>query len=73
MVVAAPVGEQERWVSVAGRTTEEDDGAHELCSRLAARYWDLGDRSRADDLAAMLTTGLIRIVIHPETVHRYPK
>ncbi len=51
----------------------EDDGAHELCSRLAARYWDLGDRSRADDLAAMLATDLIRIVIHPETVHRYPK
>ena len=73
MVVAAPVGEQERWVSVAGRTTVEDDGAHELCSRLAARYWDLGDRSRADDLAAMLATDLIRIVIHPETVHRYPK
>jgi nitroimidazol reductase NimA-like FMN-containing flavoprotein (pyridoxamine 5'-phosphate oxidase superfamily) len=73
MVVAAPVGEQERWVAVAGRTTVEDDGARELCSRLAARYWDLSDRSRADDLAGMLAIDLIRIVIHPETVHRYPK
>jgi nitroimidazol reductase NimA-like FMN-containing flavoprotein (pyridoxamine 5'-phosphate oxidase superfamily) len=73
MVVAAPVGERERWVSVAGPTTVEADGAHELCSRLAGRYWDLDDRARADELAAMLATDLIRIVIHPETVHRYPK
>ncbi|WP_181958552.1 pyridoxamine 5'-phosphate oxidase family protein [Nonomuraea diastatica] len=41
IVVAAPVGERERWVSVAGRTTVEADGAHDLCARLAARYWDL--------------------------------
>src|SRR5690348_4575150 len=34
IVVAAPVGERERWVSVAGRTTVEADGAHDLCSRL---------------------------------------
>ena len=29
IVVAAPVGERERWVSVAGRTTVETDGAAE--------------------------------------------
>lgn len=71
LVVAAPVGERERWISVAGRTTMEADGAHELSSRLAARYWDLDDETRARDLAAILARDQLRIVIHPETVHRY--
>ncbi|SHN74790.1 pyridoxamine 5'-phosphate oxidase family protein [Cryptosporangium aurantiacum] len=72
IVVAAPMGEAERWVSVTGRATLEADGAHDLCSRLAARYWDLGDRSRADDLAQMLAADLLRVVLHPESVRRYP-
>ena len=71
IVVAAPVGERERWVSVAGRTTVETDGAHDLCSRLAARYWDLDDPVRAADLAAILADDQVRVVIHPEAVHRY--
>ncbi|GAA3390794.1 pyridoxamine 5'-phosphate oxidase family protein [Cryptosporangium minutisporangium] len=71
IVVAAPVGEPERWVSVVGRTTLEADGAHDLCSRLAARYWDLD--ARADDLAAMLGADLLRVVLHPEIVRRYPQ
>ena len=71
IVVAAPVGERERWVSVAGRVTVEPDGAHDLCRRLAARYWDLDDPSRADDLAEILGGEWARLVIHPETVRRY--
>ena len=71
IVVAAPVGERERWVSVAGRTTVETDGAHDLASRLAARYWDLDDPTRAADLAALLAGDQLRIVIHPETVRRF--
>ncbi|MEU9065019.1 pyridoxamine 5'-phosphate oxidase family protein [Streptomyces sp. NPDC048430] len=71
IVVAAPVGERERWVSVVGRTTMAADGAHDLCSRLAARYWDLDDQARAHDLAMMLAADPLRVVIHPETVHRY--
>jgi general stress protein 26 len=71
LVVAAPVGERERWVSVAGRTTVEADGANELSSRLAARYWDLGDETRARDLDSILARDQVRIVIHPEVVHRY--
>ena len=35
IVVAAPVGERERWVSVAGRTTVEHDGANDLAGILA--------------------------------------
>jgi len=71
IVVAAPVAERERWVSVAGRTTVETDGGHDLAARLAARYWDLDDPARAADLAGLLAADQVRIVIHPETVHRY--
>jgi hypothetical protein len=66
IVVAAPIGERERWVSVTGRTTVEDDGARELAVRLAVRYWDLDER--ADDLAAMIADENVRIVLHPERV-----
>ncbi|MDR7382421.1 pyridoxamine 5'-phosphate oxidase family protein [Promicromonospora iranensis] len=71
LVVAAPVGERERWISVAGRTTVETDGVSDLASRLAARYWDLDDPARARSLAAILGSELTRVVIHPETVYRY--
>ncbi|MHA6628956.1 pyridoxamine 5'-phosphate oxidase family protein [Pseudonocardia sichuanensis] len=71
IVVAAPVGERERWVSVAGRAVVETDGAHDLSSRLAARYWDLDDPARADDLAAILATDQVRVVLHPEVVRRF--
>ncbi|MEU5851039.1 pyridoxamine 5'-phosphate oxidase family protein [Saccharopolyspora shandongensis] len=71
IVVAAPVGERERWLSVAGRTTVEPGGAHELAARLAARYWDLDDPARADELAGILAADQVRLVIHPETVRRF--
>lgn len=71
LVVAAPVGERERWVSVAGPTTVEPDGGHDLAVRLAARYWDLSDPTRADDLAAILAEPQVRLVIHPDHVARY--
>ncbi|MDU0288222.1 pyridoxamine 5'-phosphate oxidase family protein [Saccharothrix longispora] len=71
IVVAAPVGERERWLSVAGRVTVEPDGAHDLCARLAARYWDLDDPARADDLAGLSAGDWVRLVLHPETVRRY--
>lgn len=71
LVVAAPVGERERWVSVAGRTTVESDGAHDLAARLAARYWDLDDPARAADLAALLAEDQVRLVIHPDKVSRF--
>ncbi|MEV6620065.1 pyridoxamine 5'-phosphate oxidase family protein [Amycolatopsis sp. NPDC051106] len=71
LVVAAPVGERERWVSAAGRVTVEPGGAHDLASRLAERYWDLADPARAATLEEILATDLIRLVIHPEKVRRY--
>ena len=71
IVVAAPVGERERWLSVAGRTTLETDGVDDLCRRLAARYWDLRDQARADHLDMMISAGMLRVVLHPETVYRH--
>ncbi|QCB92263.1 pyridoxamine 5'-phosphate oxidase family protein [Cellulomonas shaoxiangyii] len=71
LVVAAPVGEREHWVAVAGPVTVEADGAHELAARLAARYWDLDDPVRARDLTAILAEDQVRLVIHPEQVSRY--
>lgn len=71
IVVAAPVGERERWVSVTGRVTVDEDGAHDLAKRLAARYWDSTDPTRAADLDGILATDLVRLVIHPDEVRRY--
>ncbi len=71
IVVAAPVGERERWVAVTGRVSIESGGAHELAARLAARYWDLDDPVRAADLEEMLKGEQLRLVIHPETVRRF--
>ncbi|MGK3203502.1 pyridoxamine 5'-phosphate oxidase family protein [Amycolatopsis sp. MEPSY49] len=71
LVVAAPVGERERWVSVTGRVSVESGGAHDLASRLAARYWDLDDPVRAADLKEILAVDQLRLVVHPEKVRRY--
>ena len=71
LVVTAPVGEREHWVSVAGRVDIHTDGAAELAARLAARYWDMQDPIRAQELAAMQSIELLRLVIHPDTIGRY--
>ncbi|WP_406629540.1 pyridoxamine 5'-phosphate oxidase family protein [Amycolatopsis sp. WGS_07] len=71
IVVAAPVGEPERWVSVAGRVTVEADGGHDLARRLAARYWDLSTAEGAAGLDVLEKLPQVRVVIHPEKVHRY--
>ncbi|MET9230093.1 pyridoxamine 5'-phosphate oxidase family protein [Lentzea sp. NPDC003310] len=71
LVVAAPTGERERWLSVAGRVTVETDGAHELAQRLADRYWGPGEPSRVDDLAEILGAEQVRLVLHPEKVSRF--
>lgn len=71
IIVAAPVGERERWVSVSGPATVEPDGAHDLAARLAERYWDLEDPAHAGELAGIQTLDLVRLVIRPEKVSRY--
>lgn len=70
IVVAAPATERERWVSVAGRAAVETGGAPELVERLAARYWNLDDPTRAHDLAELRAGTWFRIVLRPEKVTR---
>nr|WP_205706557.1 pyridoxamine 5'-phosphate oxidase family protein [Kineococcus vitellinus] len=71
LVVAAPVGERERWVSVTARATIEAGGGRELASRLAARYWDLRDPQRAGELDGILAAEQVRVVLHPQSVRRF--
>ncbi|GAB3255068.1 pyridoxamine 5'-phosphate oxidase family protein [Kineosporia babensis] len=70
LVVSAPVGEPEHWVSVAGPTTIETDGVPDLAQRLAERYWDMTDSAEAA-LKSMLTQPHVRVVIHPDQVKRF--
>ena len=58
-------------MSVTGSTTIEADGAQDLAARLAARYWDLDEPARADELATILADEQVRIVLHPETIRRF--
>lgn len=71
IVVAAPVGEPERWVSVAGRVTIKADGGHDLARRLAERYWDLSTPEGQAGAKILQDLPQVRVVIHPEKVHRY--
>lgn len=72
LLVATPVGEPERWVSITGRVTIHSEGADEVLARLFARYWDdLDDPARAQELADMVAGDWVRLVIHPETVRRF--
>lgn len=71
LVVAAPVGEREHWVSVTGSVTEEPGGEADLVARLFARYWGPAAADRADELAGMLDAEWVRFVLHPEQVRRF--
>ena len=44
VLVTNAVGEREAWVAFDGPVDVGDEGAIELATRLAARYWDLGNK-----------------------------
>lgn len=71
LVAGNNLGERENWVSVTGRATIVEDGAAELATRLADRYWDLSDPERRASLDGMLAVPLVKIVIQPTDVRRY--
>ncbi|BAL89712.1 putative pyridoxamine 5'-phosphate oxidase-related protein [Actinoplanes missouriensis 431] len=71
LVVAAPTGEPEHWVSTEGHVTIHEDGASELAARLADRYYDMSDPAKQKLVAEWSGFSLVRIVIHPEVVNRY--
>ncbi|MGI5128644.1 pyridoxamine 5'-phosphate oxidase family protein [Pseudonocardia sp. CA-107938] len=71
VLVAAPVGETEHWVSLEGKATVHADGAGETMTRLAARYWDLDDPKHKAELDEFLAADTVRIVLQPERIARY--
>ena len=71
VVVAAPAGEPEHWVSVEGPVTLHDDGGLELADRLAERYWNFSDPNHEKWLAEWRTGGVVRLVLHVEKVNRF--
>lgn len=71
VVVAAPVGEPEHWVAVEGTVTLHDDGGTDLATRLADRYWDMGDPANQRVVDEWRTGDIVRVVVHPEKVNRF--
>ncbi|TBL45075.1 pyridoxamine 5'-phosphate oxidase family protein [Verrucosispora sp. SN26_14.1] len=71
VVVAAPTGEPEHWVSVEGPVTLHDDGGVELATRLAERYYDISDPARQSLVDEWRSGGVVRIVLRPERVNRF--
>lgn len=70
IVVAAPVGEPEQWVSLEGSVTIHEEGAYELAERLAGRYY-AEEPEKLSLLDEWRDAGLVRIVLTPERVQRY--
>lgn len=71
VVVAAPVGEPEHWVSVEGPVTLQDLGGFELAARLADRYYDMTDPKNRELVEGWRDAGVVRIVLRPERVSRF--
>lgn len=71
LVVAAPVGERERWVSVTGDVTLRAGGAHDLVTRLFARYHGADAPARPEELAGHARPGLGRARPAAAAVRRF--
>jgi general stress protein 26 len=71
VVVSAPAGEPEHWVSVEGTVTLHEDGGADLAVRLADRYWTFTDPNHESLLDEYRTGAVVRIVLHPEKVTRF--
>jgi hypothetical protein len=70
IVVAAPLGEPEQWVSLEGAVTVHEDGAYELADRLARRYY-ADEPAKLALLDDWRKADLVRIVVSAERVQRY--
>lgn len=70
IVVAAPLGEPEQWVSLEGSVTLTTEGAYDLAERLALRYY-AGEPEKLAVLDDWRAAELVRIVFSPERVSRY--
>jgi hypothetical protein len=71
VVVAAPVGEPEHWVSIEGRIDHHEEGARELMLRLIDRYYGADLEANRAAIRALHRSEVVRLVLHPERVQRY--
>lgn len=73
LLVASGLWEKEEWVSIEGAITIQDTGAIELAERLAARYWDLSDPTRAQTLQTWRDAAdeLLLLELHPSQIRSY--
>lgn len=71
VVVAAPVGEPEHWVSIEGRIDLHESGARELMSQLIARYYGSDLDANRTAIDALQGSEVIRLELRPERVQRY--
>ena len=71
VLVAAPAGEPEHWVSVEGPVSLHEDGGYELAARLAPRYWTFAGPEHEKLLQEWAGADLVRIVLRPERVNRF--
>ena len=74
VLVPNDIDESEHWVSFEGEAEVEEQGGFELAERLAERYWDLQDPTRAETLAtwrAFADGGFRKIVLTPTKILEY--
>ncbi|GAB7046004.1 pyridoxamine 5'-phosphate oxidase family protein [Catenuloplanes indicus] len=71
VVVAAPVGEPEHWVSAEGTITLHEEGAYDLAARLGDRYWPAVGPQQRELLDDWRDSSIVRLVLTPEKVNRF--
>ncbi|MGL5929917.1 MAG: pyridoxamine 5'-phosphate oxidase family protein [Dermatophilaceae bacterium] len=72
VVVAASPGDADHWMAVEGTVTLHDDGGSDLAARLAERYGRADDPATQELVEQWRADGVVRIVLHPERVDRFP-
>ncbi|MCW2529218.1 MAG: putative pyridoxamine 5-phosphate oxidase-related protein [Pseudonocardiales bacterium] len=72
LLAVRPTGEPEGWLSIEADVTLHHDGAADLASRLADRYWDMTEAAHRSAVEAWAVEDLTRIVLHPRRVTRGP-
>ncbi len=73
VLVANNVDEKEKWVAFDGSVTVSDKGGFELAEKLARRYWDLEDPTRAAALESWraVASGWRLLELVPDRVRSY--
>lgn len=70
LLVAAGVGEPERWIAFDGPVEIDEREGFALAERLAERYWDLNDPAKQRTLATWRAhpDAFCRLVLRPQRI-----